>query len=190
MTNVETEKTEGSVESYTVRPVGYVRSQYLHTEDVAHTKSGWTAGTSRICLMPKYAGFLGGLKGYSHIIVLFWVHRQWRMPKGHNKPPWAKVFATRMPARPNRIALSAVQLLEFSAETGELVVKGLDALDGTPVLDIKPYIPNFDSYPDAQLPDWVARHLNSHFHSGQVHQHDHGKEAASRHHPEASASHD
>ncbi|MCK4789892.1 MAG: SAM-dependent methyltransferase, partial [Desulfobacteraceae bacterium] len=46
---------------------------------------------------------------------------------------------------------------------------GLDALDGTPVLDIKPYIPNFDSYPNAEIPQWVSEHLNSHFHSGHDH---------------------
>ena len=88
------------------------------------------------------------------------------MPKGHHKPPHVKVFATRMPVRPNPIGVSVVKLLDFSADTGEIVVKGLDALDGTPILDIKPYIPNFDSCPDACVPDWVKEHLNSHHHSG------------------------
>jgi tRNA (Thr-GGU) A37 N-methylase len=81
-----------------------------------------------------------------------------------------KVFATRMPVRPNPIGLSVVELLEFSPATGELVVRGLDAVDGTPVLDIKPYIANFDSLPDATVPEWVAEHLNSHFHAGHVHE--------------------
>jgi len=62
--------------------------------------------------------------------------------------------------RPNPVGLSVVQLQEFCIQTGEIVVKGLDALDGAPILDIKPYIPNFDSYPDASLPDWVTNHLN------------------------------
>ena len=88
------------------------------------------------------------------------------MPKDHNKPPHVKLFATRMPVRPNPIGISVVELLDFSTDTGQITVKGLDALDCTPVLDIKPYIPNFDSYSNACVPEWVRSHLNSHQHSG------------------------
>lgn len=152
----------------TVRPIGYVRSAYKQTTDVAHTHTGWTADTSRIHLLDRYAKGLGGMQGYSHIIVLFWVHKakEWKMPKDHNKPPHVKLFATRMPVRPNPIGMSVVELLDFSAETGEIVIKGLDALDGTPVIDIKPYIPDFDSYPQASVPDWLKMHINSHHHAG------------------------
>jgi tRNA-Thr(GGU) m(6)t(6)A37 methyltransferase TsaA len=168
------EVAESSAGPVTFRPIGYVRSAYAEPGDVPHTHDGWTADVSRICLLPAHARALGGLKGYSHILVLFWVHRarDWKMPKHHRKPPWAKVFATRMPVRPNPIGLSAVELLDFSPQTGVLTVKGLDALEGTPVLDIKPYIPNFDSYPEARVPDWVSRHLDSHFHSGRAHRHE------------------
>ena len=153
-------------ESFTIRPVGYVQSTYTRTGDVLHTHTGWTADTSRIQLLAKYAGGLGGLKGYSHIMVLFWVHRakEWKMPKNHQKPPHVKLFATRMPVRPNPIGVSVVRLLGFSADSGEVIVKGLDALDGTPVVDIKPFIPNFDSYPEACVPDWVKEHMDRHHH--------------------------
>ena len=163
-------------EEIAVRPIGYVESGYVQPGDVPHTHDGWTADVSRIRLLRRHARGLSGLKGYSHIVVLFWVHRarQWKMPKHHHKPAWVKVFATRMPVRPNPIGMSVVELEDFSPETGELVVKGLDALDGTPVLDIKPYIPNFDSYADARVPDWVTEHLNSHFHGGRGHQHEAG----------------
>jgi len=156
--------------SITLRPIGHVRSGYADPQDVSHTHLGWTADTAQIQLLGKHAGALEGLTGYSHVIILFWVHRarDWKMPKDHHKPPHVKVFATRMPVRPNPIGMSVVQLLDFSPKTGELRVKGLDALNGTPVLDIKPYIPNFDSYPDAQIPEWVACHLNSHFHGNQA----------------------
>jgi len=77
-----------------------------------------------------------------------------------------------MPVRPNPIGVSVVELLDFSADSGEIIVKGLDALDGTPVLDIKPFIPNFDSYPEACVPDWVKEHLDSHHH-GAHHHHSH-----------------
>jgi len=158
-------------ESFTIRPIGHVQSAYTQTGDVPHTRTGWTAGVSHIRLLPKYAKGLGGLTGYSHIIVLFRVHRakEWKMPKGHHKPHHVKVFATRMPVRPNFIGMSVVEMLDFSADNGKIVVKGLDALDGTPIIDIKPYIPNFDSCHEAQTPDWVRDHLNSHHHDGHTH---------------------
>ena len=154
-------------DSFSIRPIGYVKSAYIQTKDVPHTRTGWTADVSQIHLLPKYAKALGGLTGYSHIIVLFWIHKakQWKMPKNHQKPPYVKLFATRMPVRPNPVGMSVVELLSFSTDTGKVVVKGMDALDGTPVIDIKPYIPNFDSCPDASIPDWVKQHLNSHHHS-------------------------
>jgi len=160
-----------TLDSFTIRPIGYIQSAYAQTKDVAHTHEAWTADVSQIKLLPKYAKGLGGLEGYSHIAVLFWVHRakEWKMPRNHNKPPHVKIFATRMPVRPNPIGMSVVELLEFSADNGELIIKGLDALDGTPVIDIKPYIPNFDSCPGASIPQWVRQHLNSHFHSGHTH---------------------
>ena len=150
-------------DSFVVRPVGYVQSTYAKTKDVTHTHDAWAADVSQIKLLPKYAKGLSGLEGYSHIAVLFWVHRakEWKMPEGHGKPFHVEVFATRMPVRPNPIGLSVVELIEFSADSGIVVVKGLDALDGTPVLDIKPYLPNFDSCPEACVPQWVERHLNS-----------------------------
>jgi len=159
-----------ALDSFSIRTIGYVQSAYTKTKDVPHTHTGWTADTSYIRLLPRYAKGLGGLTGYSHIIVSFWVHKakEWKMPKNHRKPPHVKLFATRMPVRPNPVGMSVVELLNFSTDSGEVIVKGLDALDGTPVLDIKPYIPNFDSYPKASVPDWVRRHLNSH-HSGHTH---------------------
>jgi len=177
MSETDVQTQQAPALEFAVRPVGYVRAAYTRPEDVAHTRHGWTADVSHIQILPRYAGLLGGLTGYSHIIVLFWVHRakEWKIPKGHRheKPRHVKVFATRMPVRPNPIGMSVVQLVDFSRETGSVTVKGLDALDGTPVLDIKPYIPNFDSCPDATIPDWVGRHLASHLHSGRPHHHHH-----------------
>jgi len=156
---------------FTVRPIGYVHCAYSRPEDVPHSHRAWTEDACRIRLLRPYANGLQGLDGYSHVIVLFWVHRarEWKMPRHHHKPPHVKVFATRMPVRPNPIGMSVVELVEFSPHSGDLVVRGLDALDGTPILDLKPYIPNFDSRPDARLPGWVAQHLASHFHRGHEH---------------------
>jgi len=154
-------------QTFQVRPIGFVRSPYREHGDVRHTHRGWTEEEAEIEILPEYAGGLRGLTGYSHIIVIFWIHRadEWKMPKHHHKPPHVKVFATRMPRRPNPIGMSVVELLGFSPETGRVRLRGLDALDGTPVLDIKPYIPHFDSYPSASLPGWVSRHLKEYHHA-------------------------
>ena len=157
-------------ESFIVNPIGYVESKYNHFDDVPHSHGNrsWVEDTSTVVLYPEHAGKIEGLEGYSHIIVLYWIHKsgEWKMPKHHHRPPNVKVFATRMPVRPNPIGLSVVEILNFSSDKGRMLVKGLDALNDTPILDIKPYIPNFDSYPEASLPEWVGRHLKDHHHEG------------------------
>ena len=158
-----------------LKKIGTVHSQFKEFSDVIHLRRGWTSDSSVIKLESMYRKGLGGLQGYSHVIILFWLdkHKKWKIPKDNNKPPHVKVFATRMPVRPNPIGLSVVELLEFSPEKGILVVKGLDAIDGTPILDIKPYLPHFDSYADASIPQWVEEHLKKHHHGdGHGHTHD------------------
>lgn len=163
-------------DSVTMAPVGFVRSRYRSYDEVPHRhgEKGWTAETSQIELLPQHARKLGGLDGYSHVIVVYWIHRarEWRMPKDHAKPPQVKLFATRMPKRPNPIGLSVVEILSFSPEEGLLKVKGLDALDETPVLDIKPYIPHFDSFSEASVPDWLKQHIECFHHEPHGHGHE------------------
>lgn len=153
-----------------VEPIGLIQSPYHQHHDVPHTHRGWTKDEAIIQLFEQHAHGLNGLKGYSHIIVLFYIHRasEWRFPKNRQKPPGIEVFATRMPRRPVPIGMSIVELREFSPQTGQVRVQGLDALDGTPVLDIKPYIHYFDSYPEAAVPGWVDEHIHRHHH-GQPH---------------------
>ena len=180
MSNPSVEQGQAVEATYAVKPIGYVQSPYGAPEEVRHSRDRWTEDMSGICLSRRYRRLLGGLEGYSHVLVIFWIHRarEWKMPKDHNKPRHVKVLATRMPVRPNPIGVSAVELVTFSAETGEMTVRGLDAVDGTPILDIKPYIPNFDSVPQAAVPQWVAEHLDSHHHGhgGHGHSHDHPHE--------------
>jgi len=173
-------------ETFAVRAIGYVTSDYAAPADVRHRHDRWTGDVSVVRFVGRYSRLLGGLEGYSHAVLLFWIHRarEWKMPKDHHKPRHAKVFATRMPVRPNPIGLSVVEVLEVLPETGRMTVRGLDAVDGTPVLDVKPYIANFDSVPEATVPDWVAEHLDSRFHGGPGHAH------GSTHGHEHSASHD
>lgn len=100
---------------------------------------------------PYRAGLLG-LGGYSHIIVLAWLH-QARRNLAVIKPPHAAtprgVFALRSPVRPNPIGLSVCRLISVDADAGRIDVDAIDFLDGTPLIDVKPYRPGIDAVPDA-----------------------------------------
>ena len=109
---------------------------------------------------PELTEALEGLEGFSHIIVLYWLHRAVfdkktlkTYPMGNQNVLLQGLFAVRTPKRPNPIGKSTVRLL--SRRDNVLYVQGLDAIDGSLVLDIKPYIPGYDSAADATVPDWV-----------------------------------
>ena len=117
-----------------------------------------------IDILPEYAAALDGLAGFSHIWVLFWFHgndtpENRAILKVHPRKdpanPLTGVFATRAPVRPNLVGMTACRLLKV--EGARLEVEGLDAWDGTPILDLKPYLPQSDSHPQASTPDWVKR---------------------------------
>lgn len=101
---------------------------------------------------PPFRAGLLGLEGYSHIIVLAWLHKA-RRDLIVIKPPHAAtprgVFAFRSPVRPNPIGLSVCRLIGLDAETGRVDVDAIDFLDGTPIIDVKPYRPGIDAVPDA-----------------------------------------
>ena len=118
--------------------------------------------TSEIVIDANFTEALDGLEGFSHIIVLYWMHLATREKKRLKTHPMGRqdvtpqgLFATRSPNRPNPIGKTTVRLLE--RRDNVLRVQGLDAIDGTPVLDIKPYIPGYDSVTSAITPDWVVR---------------------------------
>lgn len=120
--------------------------------------------TSTILVYPDFCPALLGVEGYSHLIVLYWMHqRDHDMHRGtlrvtpprHMGAPLTGVFACRSPSRPNPIGLSVVKL--YAVNGCSLKVTGLDALEGSPIIDIKPYSPRGDSVPDALTPEW-ARH--------------------------------
>lgn len=103
---------------------------------------------------------LDGLEGFSHIIVLYWMHKadpdrnQLKVhPMGRTDVAVQGLFAVRTPNRPNPIGKTTVRLLERRGNV--LKVQGLDAIDGSPVIDIKPYIPGYDSVSDPEVPDWI-----------------------------------
>lgn len=113
-----------------------------------------------------YRPALMGLAGFSHINVLWWSHlvddqpsrQQLTVPQlFRHAPDHLGVFATRFPSRPNPLALSVVRLLAVDEQGGVLRIAAIDAEDGTPVLDLKPYMPVVDRVREVRVPAW-CRH--------------------------------
>lgn len=109
-------------------------------------------------IFPPYREALQDLQGFDRIWVLYWLHQA--KPFAPRVIPYRDVverglFSTRAPSRPNPIGLSAVRLLEINEQTGILKVLDVDMLDGTPLLDIKPYVPQFDCHPDSKA-GWLS----------------------------------
>jgi tRNA (adenine37-N6)-methyltransferase len=126
-------------------PIGVIHSPFtaLAQMPIQPRNNASTSGTLEI--FPEYTEGLRDLDGFSHIILLYHLHKVGKprmlvTPFLDSQPHG--VFATRAPVRPNPIGLSLVQLIRI--EGSLLRVDGLDILDGTPLLDIKPYIPSFD----------------------------------------------
>ena len=123
----------------------------------------WDNIVSRIEIEPDLTEALDNLDEFSHIIVLFWMDRLANKPlllKVHPRHdpnrPLVGLFASRSPHRPNSIGKTTARLLK--RERNVLTVSGLDAIDGTPVIDIKPYQPDYDSPADARTPLWLKPH--------------------------------
>lgn len=134
---------------FKVYPIGYVH------------KSG---GKTYLEIEEKYAEGLLGLDGFSHVHVIWWFHKndtpQKRRilqvhPRHDPRNPLTGVFATRAPVRPNLIALTTCKIV--SIEGRRVYLDDIDAFDGTPVLDLKPYIPGLDRVARPRLPAWVRR---------------------------------
>jgi len=140
----------------TLKAIGIVRNEIK--QPIRH---GWREIVSEIVVNRNLTEALDGLDEFSHIIVLYWMHqlpagKQLSLkvhPMGKPELPLVGRFATRSPSRPNPLGQATVRLLERQGNI--LKVKGLDAIDGTPVIDIKPYIPKYDSAADAKAPPWM-----------------------------------
>lgn len=145
-------------ESYVVRPIGHVVNGITELGGVR-----WEEVDSQIVADEAFAPGLDGIEGFSHVIVICYLHKRDRpvpadlhvRPENRPDMPLLGVFATRTPKRPNPLAVTAVKLLHRQDKT--LTVHGLDVIDGTPVLDIKPYLRNGDLIPDATAPEWIQR---------------------------------
>ena len=143
--------------SLTLKAIGIVRSEIKQLVRPDEFKDI----VSEIVVDRDLTEALDNLDEFSHIIVIYWMHQQLGPapkkvhPRSNPERPLTGVFATRSPARPNPVGKATVRLLKRQANI--LKVKGLDAIDGTPVIDIKPYIPGNDSVRKAKVPSWVDR---------------------------------
>lgn len=134
------------------RPIGVVRSPFNATEGMPIQPSRGRDVRGSVEVRPEYADGLADLAGFSHVILLCHLHRA--RPYRLRVVPYLDddhrgLFATRSPSRPNPIGLSVVRLLGVAGAT--LDISDLDLLDGTPVLDIKPYVGEFDDREDARF---------------------------------------
>ena len=147
-----------------IEPIGTVKSPVTEAGD-----EGWGGVVSEIHLQESLSAGLQGIEQFSHIIVIFFMHQSTfdlaadlvRRPRERPDMPLVGTFAQRAKHRPNPIGITTVHLIEVKGNV--LKVKGLDAIDGTPVLDIKPYVPAFDSVPNARIPQWVERLMEGYF---------------------------
>jgi tRNA (adenine37-N6)-methyltransferase len=150
--------------SYAVTPIGHVVSPVTEPTD-----TDWGQVTARVVLEPPYRAGLRGLAEFSHVVVVTWLHRAAfdparhlvRRPRGLASMPEVGIFAQRAKDRPNPLGVTVVPLLEVTAEG--LVVRGLDAIDGTPVADVKPYYPHYDRAESPRVPEWVDRLMQDYF---------------------------
>ena len=145
-----------------IEPIGYVANSIDSPMD-----EGWGKIESKIILKEELAPALLGLDEFSHLLVVFLMHKAehpsilQRRPQNRQDMPEVGLFAQRSKHRPNPIGVTAVQLVKISGH--EIVVQGLDAIDSTPVLDIKPYYPEYDRPARVQVPEWVDRLMVAYF---------------------------
>jgi tRNA-Thr(GGU) m(6)t(6)A37 methyltransferase TsaA len=139
---------------FTLRPIGVIHSPFAD-KNLTPIQPSRSQAIGAVELFPEFAEGLDGLEGFSHIILLYLFDRA----EGFSLrvQPFLDdhshgVFATRYPCRPNPLGLSIVRLLK--RDGNRLEIEGVDVLEGTPLLDIKPYVPNFDVFPGEIHTGW------------------------------------
>ena len=133
-----------------INPIGIIHSPHKSIEDMPIQPKGASEVVGHVIVHDEYIDGLQDLDGFSHIYLLYSFHKATRTEM-HVTPFMDKqtrgVFATRSPLRPNHIGISIVNVIRV--EGNKVFVKGLDILDETPLLDIKPYIEKFDTVQDS-----------------------------------------
>ncbi len=160
MSACDSEPNPGALPRFTVRPIGWVRRPVL-PPDPAPGAFFDPEPEAVLDILPRWAAGLEGIEDFSHLLVVFWLDRAERprrlagpmRPEGRDGMPPVGLFATRSPRRPNPIGIATPRLLR--REGNRLIVSGIDAWGGTPIVDIKGYYPRDDMRPDARVPGWL-----------------------------------
>ena len=146
-------------------PIGYFESPHKDVKGMPIQPVGAKGVRGIVTVLPEFADGLADLDGFSHVIVLYHLHKI----RGHELTvtPFLDtrmhgIFATRSPKRPNAIGLSVMQL--NAVEDGVVFLENVDVLDGTPVIDIKPYVPTFDVWPAPRIGWFEGRSSNAEHH--------------------------
>ena len=138
-----------------IKPLGEAKNNVFKP-----TLSGWKDVVTKITIDKKFTKGLDGVEDYSHVIIVYWMSKEKEChlkhhPQGRKDIPYVGIFSCRCPQRPNRIAISTVELV--GRKGNSITVKGLDIVNGTPILDIKPYTPRYDEVENAKVPDWISK---------------------------------
>ena len=139
------------ISSMVLKPIGVIHTPYCRREDIPR-QGRLSSEICEIEVFPEYAPALKDIEQCTHLFVIFWLHLGDRSRLTAAPPHDGKehgVFATRSPSRPNSLALDIVQLLDVKGN--RLRVLGMDALDGSILLDIKPYSAGIDCFPHAKI---------------------------------------
>ena len=135
--------------------IGRIRSPWTAREDCPKNMTAARAAGRRAMLEvdPAFRPGLDGLQHTSHIVVLTWLNRAPRnliVQKPRHASEAKGVFALRSPVRPNPVGMHVARLLDLDIAKGRLTLDAIDVLDGTPVIDLKPYLPGIDAFPEAR----------------------------------------
>ena len=151
------------MKSILFKPIGIIYSDHPHPKGTPIQFSGAQNDTGEIEIFSEFQSGLTDLDGFSHLILIYYFHRA-KNPTLMVKPFMDDVehgvFATRSPARPNPIGFSIVKLDQIQGN--RLLVQGLDIINKTPLLDIKPYVPGFD-HVDAKRIEWLEKNIHKHW---------------------------
>ncbi|RLG43468.1 MAG: tRNA (N6-threonylcarbamoyladenosine(37)-N6)-methyltransferase TrmO [Thermoproteota archaeon] len=146
-------------EEIVYKPIGVIRTPFKSPVGVPIQPSAGKGIKGLVEVFPEYIEGLKDLEGFSHIILIYHFHLVKKsllrvIPYMDDEP--RGVFATRAPARPNPIGISIVKLIKI--EKNKLYVEDIDIVDGTPLLDIKPYVPEFDYRPKVRI-GWLEKRV-------------------------------
>ena len=138
-----------------LKPIGFAKNQ-----EKKHF-GNWRDVITDLVVDKEYQDALQGLEEYSHLVVIYWMHDVKtcdirHVPQGKvGEVPEVGIFACRCPQRPNPIGVSTVEKIGINGNI--VTVKGLDVINDTPILDIKPHTPQYDAVANAKTPDWINK---------------------------------